>query len=139
MIVASYARGVMVFGADGQVLASTPGFPCSGTADEIEVVAAGDAYGVPTLVLAATTGGHREQLTWLGMFRVEPTGTLEAVFAGTVELREDGVVRRGSVTVLPDALHVRDPAGPSGYWVFDPVAGVYLPPGAYDDTAVPHG
>jgi len=138
-IVASYAHGVLVFGAEGQFLASAPGFACSGTADELEVLAAGTAFGTPTLVIAATTGGHREQQTWLGMFRVGHHGRLDAVFAGTVELREDGVVRQGRVTVLPDALHVRDPLGTSDYWVFDPAGGVYLPPGGYDVTRTPHG
>lgn len=118
-ILASYAHGVMVFGREGELIASTPGFPCAGSADEIEVLAAGTAFGVPTIVMVATTGGRREQLTWLGMFRVGLNGRLEAVFAGAVEQREDGIVRRGSVTVLPDALMVRDPLGGVGFRIFD--------------------
>lgn len=128
-ILASYAHGVMVFGHEGELIASTPGFPCAGSADEIEVLAAGTAFGVPTIVMVATTGGRREQLTWLGMFRIGRTGRLEAVFTGAVEQREDGIVRRGSVTVLPDALMVRDPLGGVGFWIFDEVSGVYIPRG----------
>lgn len=138
-VVASYVRGVQVFDAAGRFLASAPGYPCTGSADALEVLAAGSAYGAPTLVIAATTGGHREQLTWLGMYRVGDHGQLDAVFAGTVELREDDVVRRGTITVLPEGLLVHDPLGSTSHWMFDPVAGVYLPPGGYDEAHVPHG
>lgn len=128
-ILASFAHGVMVYSAEGELIASTPGFPCAGSADEIEVLAAGTAFGVPTIVIAVTTGGRREQLTWLGLYRVGLHGRLEAVFAGAVEQREDGIVRRGSVTILPEALLVRDPLGGVGLWVFDPIGGVYVPRG----------
>jgi hypothetical protein len=137
-ILASFAHGVMVYGREGQLIASTPGFPCAGSADEIEVLAVGTAFGVPTIVIAATTGGRREQLTWLGLYRIGLHGRLEAVFAGGVEYREDGIVRRGSVTILPEALLVRDPRGGVGLWVFDPSGGVYVPRGGLTGEERPH-
>ncbi len=132
-IVASYAEGIHVFNEEGRLIGSTPGYPCGGSADEIEVLAAGTAFGDRTIVVAVTTGGRREQLTWLAMFRVGFNGRLEAVFAGAVEQREDGDMRQGSVTILPGALLVRDTLGGVGYWVFDPGPGVYLPPGGYGE------
>ena len=132
-IVASYGEGIHVFNEEGRLIGSTPGYPCGGSADEIEVLAAGTAFGDRTIVVAVTTGGRREQLTWLAMFRVGFNGRLEAVFAGAVEQRADGDVAQGSVTVLPGALLVRDTLGGVGYWVFDPTAGVYLPPGGHGE------
>ncbi len=137
-ILASFAHGVMVYGREGELIASTPGFPCAGSADEIEVLAAGTAFGVPTIVVAMATGGRREQLTWLGLFRVGRDGRLEAVFAGAVEQREDGIVRRGSVTLLPGGLLVRDPSGGVGFWTFDDVSGVYIPRGGLTGEGQPH-
>ncbi len=96
-ILASFAHGVMVYGREGQLLASTPGFSCEGSADELDVLAVGTAFGVPMVAIVAKTGGRREQLTWLGLFRVGANGRLEATFAGAVEQREDGIVRRGAI------------------------------------------
>jgi len=137
-ILASFAHGVMVYGHEGELIASTPGYPCAGSADEIEVLAAGTAFGIPTIAIAVTTGGRREQMTWLGLFRVGPHGRLDPVFAGAVELREDGIVRKGSVTILPDGLLVRDPLGGVGFWLFDETARVYLPRGGFAGTEIPH-
>lgn len=137
-ILASFAQGVMVYGREGELIAATPGFPCAGSADEIEVLAAGTAFGVPTIAITATTGGRREQLTWIGLYRVGLHGRLEAVFTGAVEQREDGIVRRGSITILPGALLVRDPLGGVGFWVIDPVSGVYVPHGGFGGSEYPH-
>jgi hypothetical protein len=131
-VLSSYARGTLVLGSEGQVLASTPGYPCAGTADGLEVLAVGRAFGQPTVVLAVTTGGRREQLTWLGMFRIGLNGRLEATFAGEVEHREDGIVRRGSVTILPGALLHRTPDGELILWTYDEPGGVYVPRGVFD-------
>lgn len=136
-IFASYTNGIMVVGREGEPIASTSGYPCAGSADEVEVLATGTAFGKPTIVLAVTTGGRREQLTWVGLFQLGHHGRLEPVFAGAVEQREDGIVRRGSVTILPGALLVRDPFGAVGFWTFDDEGGVYVPRGGYGST-VPH-
>lgn len=137
-VLASFAHGLMVYGREGELLAATPGFPCEGSADELEVLAAGTAFGVPMIAIVATTGGRREQLSWLGLFRVGANGRLEAMFAGAVEQREDGIVRRGSVTFLPGALLVRDPMGGVGFWIFDRVSGVYIPHGGLTGSEPPH-
>lgn len=137
-ILASFAHGVMVYGREGQLLTSTPGFSCEGSADELDVLAVGTVFGVPTIAIVATTGGRREQLTWLGLFRVAANGRLEATFAGAIEQREDGIVRRGSVTFLPGALLVRDPMGGVGFWTFDRVSGVYIPRGGLTGVEPPH-
>ncbi len=134
----SYREGIVVTGREGEVLATTPGFPCGGTADAFEVLGGGRAFHQPLIVVAATTGGRREQMTWLGLYRVTSDGRLDAVFTGAVELREDGVVRRGSVTVLPGALLVREPTGQVSFWIWDPTSGVYLPPAAYEPIAGHH-
>jgi hypothetical protein len=137
-VLASFAHGVMVYGREGELIAATPGFPCAGSADEIEVLAAGTAFGVPLIAITATTGGRREQLTWVGLYRIGLHGRLEAVFTGAVEQREDGIVRRGSITILPGALLVRDPLGGVGFWVIDPVSGVYVPSGGFGASEYPH-
>ena len=137
-IIASYAAGVTVIGREGNVLASAPGYACAGTADTVEVLAAGYAFGAPTIALVATTGGRREQLTWLGLYRVTREGELDAVYTGAVEERVDGVVRRGSITILPGALLVRDPGGAVGFWVWDETSGTYLAPAAYEPFAGAH-
>lgn len=137
-IVASYSHGVLVYGSEGQLVASTPGYPCEGSADDLEVLGFGHAFGAPTLVLAATTGGRREQLTWLGLYRVGLNGRLEATFAGAIEQREDGIVRRGSVTLLPGALLHRSPDGELTYWIYDSEGGVYVPRGSLNGPEIPH-
>ena len=129
-VLASFSHGTVVKDREGQVIASAPGYPCEGTADELTVLAAGRAFGDPTIVLAVTTGGHREQLTWLGLFRVGYHGRLEAVFAGVVEEREDGVVRTGTITILPGAILHRTPDGDTEFWVFDREGGIYVPRGS---------
>ena len=60
------------------------------------------------------------------------------MFAGVVEQREDGVVRTGSITLLPGALLYRAPGGGVSLWVFDPVAHAFMPRGAIDHEAEPH-
>ena len=136
-IYASYRGGVVVVGSEGQTIATGPGYDCEGSADGIEILAAGAAFGVPTIVIAATSGGQRERMTWIAMLRPGRNGELDTVFAGAVELVEDGIVRRGGITILPGALLVRDHLGGVGFWTFDPVAGVYVPRGAYGDRE-PH-
>ena len=137
-IVASYAKGIVVVGSEGQVLATTPGYACAGSADTVEVLAAGTAFGAPMIVLTATSGGHREQMTWLGLYIVDPDGSIDAVFTGAVEERVGDEVRRGSITVLPGALLVRDPDGSTSYWVWDAEARVFMPPAGYEPVAGAH-
>ena len=137
-VMSSYAEGVVVVGSEGRRLASTPGFVCQGSADELEVLAVGRAFTVPTIVVVATTGGRREQITWVGLYRVGREGRLDPVFVGAVEQREDGIVRRGAITLLPGALIYRAPGAGEGLWVFDPVVHTFTPRGPLDPEAEPH-
>lgn len=129
-VLASFSHGTIVLDSEDQVIASSAGFPCEGSADELAVLASGRAFGAPTIVLAVTTGGRSEQWTWLGLFRVGYHGRLEAVFSGIVEEREHGTVRRGSITILPGAILHRTPDGDTEFWVFDNEAGIYVPRGS---------
>jgi hypothetical protein len=130
-ILVSLSQGVLVLDGEGRLVAETPGYACAGSADELEAVAAGDA-GAPTIVIAATTGGHRESSTWITLLRVDER-RLDAVFTGTVELRDGETTKRGSIVLLPNALIYRHPALQPALWVFDPVARAYLLPGTEID------
>lgn len=126
-IVASYAQGIVVFDRENQIVASTPGYPCSGTADSIEIVAAGSAWGRPTLVVVGTSGGRAESDTWLSLFRVRGE-RLDASFTGVVEERRGEEITRGAVLLLPRALIYQRPGGDPVLYIYDPVPGVYIPP-----------
>lgn len=127
-IVASYAQGILVFDREDQLVASTPGYPCSGgSADSIEIVAAGSAWGDRTLVVVGTTGGHGESDTWLSLFHIAGD-RLQASFTGIVEERRGEEIQRGSVWLLPDALLYRRPGGEPALYLYDPVPGVFMPP-----------
>ena len=137
-IVASLVAGMSVISSEGVELAAMPGYPCEGTADGIDVLSVGKVFGEPTIVLAITTGGHREQLTWLGVYRVGDHGRIDALFAGVIEQRVDGHVVSGDVTFIPGALLYHRPGGETSLWVFDPVAHSYLPRGPFGHEAEPH-
>ena len=124
-VVASYRDGISVFDSEDHVIAETPGYPCEGSADELDVMAFGVAYGEPTLVIVATSGGHRETATWLSLFH---TGrTLDAVFTGVVETRTDTEIERGAVHLFPGGLLYLLPDGRSRFWRLDPGARIYVP------------
>lgn len=126
----SLAHGVAIFDREGELVSETPGYQCEGSADELEAVAVGRAYGERTLVIAATTGGHRASQTWITMLRVDDDRSLDAVFTGTVEERDGGIARRGSILVLPSALLYRPPGAlVPALWIYDRHARAYLPPG----------
>ena len=137
-IVATLTGGIRVTTVEGVELATSAGVPCTGSADELEVLAAGTVFGEHTIVLAFTSGGRREQQTWLGVYRVGFAGDIDPLFAGVVETREDGIVRTGSVTFVPGALIYRPPGHRDSLWVFDPVVHTYTPRGRFDHEAPPH-
>jgi hypothetical protein len=122
-IVASYAAGITIFDAEDRLIAETAGYPCEGTEDELDVIAVGNAYGTAMLALAATTGGRRETQTFVGLYRLP---SLDPMFAGTVELREDERIARGSIHLFPGGLVYTRPRGLPHIWRLDP-AGVYVP------------
>ena len=125
-ILASYAGGVVVLDREGQMVASSPGYPCTGSADEIEAIAAGDAFGNQTIVLVAKAGGHREFSTFVGLFRMGFGKRLDPVFTAVVEEHEGSLVHRGAIYMVPGALAYRLPDGRYGFFVFDPIARAYL-------------
>jgi len=137
-ILASYARGILVLGQERQVIGEAPGFACSGSADELEVLAVGRAYGVPTLVIVATEGGRNEAATWLGLLRPGLGTSLDATFTAVVEQRVGEEVHRGDVWLLPGGLLYRRPGGPVTYWIFDEAARAYIPFGPIERTEPPH-
>jgi hypothetical protein len=125
-IVGSYARGIVVVSADGTRVAVSPGYPCYGTADELEAITVGRAWNERVLALVVTSGGRREAATWLGLYRVSDSG-FERVFSGSVEHYEDGVVRSGQVTILPGGLLHREPNGEITWWGFEPASRTLRP------------
>jgi hypothetical protein len=135
-ILASYAHGVVVLDREGDVVASTTGYRCAGSSDEVEAVAAGDAFGDPTIVVVTRTGGRREFSTVVGLFRIGFGGRLDPVFTATVEEHSGERSRRGAIDLLPGALVHRLPDGRHGFFVFDPVGRVYREPShPLDDPA----
>jgi hypothetical protein len=139
-VIASYADGVTVLDREGVQIASAPGYACEGSADEAETLIIGRAFGAPTIAMVVTSGGRREQMTWLAVFRVGFAGRLDPVFTGTVEERSDDRVRRGEVTFVPDGLIYRRPGSRRlTLWVFDPAARAYTQRGPSElPIDVPH-
>jgi hypothetical protein len=137
-ILATFNGGIRITSSEGVELASSSGIPCTGTADALEVLAVGSIFHEKTLVLAFTTGGRREQQVWLGVYRIGLAGTIDALFAGVVETREDDIVRSGSVQFLPGALIYRPPGHGDSLWIFDPVVHTYTPRGPFDHEGEPH-
>lgn len=118
-VLASFTQGVLVFNAKARLIASAMPLWCEGSADEIEGIAAGDAYiEAPVIALAVTTGGHRESATWLVLYRVAK-GTVAPIFAEIVEDHTSDRTRVGQVTLLPGALVYRAPSGVRTLWSYD--------------------
>lgn len=133
-IVASYAQGIFVYDARDRLVAATPGYRCTGSADALSVLAAGDAHGAPTIVVVGTRGGRRESETWLGLFRIRDR-RLHPTFMDTVEERRDAKVIRGAVVLLPGALIHRAPRGTATLYHYDPRFDAYVVPGLpFDDS-----
>lgn len=137
-IVATLTGGIRVTSAEGVELATSAGYPCQGSIDELDVLAAGSVFGERTIVLAFTSGGRREQQTWIGVYRLGFHGEIDPLFAGVVETWEDGIVRTGSVTFIPGGLIYRPPGHRDSLWVFDPVVHTYTPRGPFAHEAAPH-
>jgi len=118
-VLASFTQGVLVFNAKERLIASAMPLWCEGSADEIEGIAAGDAYiEAPVIALAMTTGGHRESATWLVLYRVAD-GMVAPIFAGIVEDHTSDRTRVGQVTLLPGMLVYRAPSGVRTLWSYD--------------------
>jgi hypothetical protein len=127
-IMVSLAHGLVVVDREGQLVTEAPGYHCDGSADELEAIAAGSAFGAPTIAIAATSGGHRESSTWVSLFRIDGR-RLDPVFTGTVEERRGNRVQRGGVFLLPNALLYRHPRGKASLWIYNADARAYVQPG----------
>lgn len=135
-VVASYAGGIAVFDAEAMRLAGTPGYPCAGSADELEVLAVGNAFGVPTVAAEPDPVQAEPRHRFAPASGRQHGGRLEAVFAGAIEHRDGDRVLRGNVTLLPKALLHREPTGEVILWTWDDGAGVYVPRPALEP--IPH-
>jgi hypothetical protein len=138
VISATYTGGIRITTSEGVERAVSPGYPCTGSADALEVLAVGTIFHEKAIVLAFTSGGRNEQSTWIGVYRVGFAGAIDPLFAGVVEQREDGIVRTGSVTFVPGALIYRPPGAHDTLWVFDPVVHTYTPRGPFGHEGEPH-
>lgn len=136
-VLASYTQGVLVLDSEGELLASSPGYTCEGTADDAIALAAGSTFLEPTIALVVTSGGRREQITWLALYRVGFGGRLDPVFTASVEEREDEVVRRGDVAFVPGGLLYRRPGGGWSVWIYDPVGRAYMHRGELERSDEP--
>lgn len=125
---ASFTEGIVVRDAEGHVLARAPGFsPSGGSADDIDALAVGDAQiGSPVVVLAATKGGHNENLTWLTLYRIANSGELQPIFTGEVERHAGRTTKTGTVTVIPGGLIYQPPVGDGSIWLYDESLGRYV-------------
>lgn len=126
-VLASYTQGIFVFDRDRHLVAEAPGLPCYGSADELVAMAAGDAaIGTPVIVLAATSGGRAENVTWLTLYRLGKRGELQRAFTGEVERHAGNTTRTGIVTLIPGGLVYRDTRGAIGLWLYDAALGRYV-------------
>ena len=78
------------------------------------------------IALAATSGGRRENVTWLTLYRVANDGVLQPIFVGEVERHEGETARTGVVTLIPGGLVYRDPSGSVGLWLYEAERGRYV-------------
>jgi len=130
-VLASYSRGVIVLGADGHRIASTPGFGCTGTRDELAAVEiVRTSFDAPVIAVAATSGGRRESSTWLALVAVGSTTHLDRLFVGEVERRDETGTHPGEVRFVPGGLVYRHPTDGVTLWRYDAAARRYVPRGA---------
>ncbi|MBX3160422.1 MAG: hypothetical protein KF773_30940 [Deltaproteobacteria bacterium] len=125
-IVASYTGGVVVRDREGVEIAAMPGLPCTGSVHELVALAAGNAYGRPTIAIAGIDGGHHLQHTWVAVLHATPDGGFAPAFTGVVEATAGDEVQRGWIFLLPDALVYQRPGGRMALWRFDETAGAYV-------------
>ena len=130
-IVATYQTGIAVFDREDHLVSELPGYPCQGSADELDALVAGTAYGEPLLAAVATTGGRRETATFVALFR--PGATLTPLFTAVVETRADEVVKTGGIYLLPDGLLYRRPGGGTALWRLEDVYVPVLPETPHDE------
>ena len=126
-VLASFSQGIVVLAADGHRIASSAGFDCMGSEDDlvaVEIVRM--PLEAPVIAIAATEGGRRESTTWLELLAVDRSDHLQQLFAGEIERRDDTGIHTGDVTVIPGGLVYRHPTEGTSMWKYDPAAGRYV-------------
>lgn len=128
-VLASFSRGVVVLGADGHRIASTPGFGCTGSQDELAAVEImRTALDTPVIAVAATQGGRRESSTWIALVAVGATAHLDRLFVGEVERRDETGTHAGELRFVPGGLLYRHPTEGVALWRYDAAAHRYVAP-----------
>jgi hypothetical protein len=126
-ITADFEQGIVVYDRNHDPIAAAPGFPSRGSADELIAIAVGDAsIGVPVIAVAAATGGHAENITWLTMYRLGDGNQLVPVFTGLVERHSLHTTRTGVIVLFPGGLIYRSPTGGAELWLYDRDRGRYV-------------
>lgn len=138
-ILASYSLGIVVSDAAGRVLTRVPGFAAEGSADELLAIASGNAQlGVPVVLAAVQTGGHRETTISLAIYGMIGGATLRQVFFAPIEIHEGDRTAAGSLTFVPAGLLYRAPdAQFTKLWTYDVRSGRYLEPTPAPTNAAP--
>jgi hypothetical protein len=143
-VLASYRRGVIVVDRTGRVSARAPGFEPTGSADDVVALASGDAMiGAPVIVLALSSGGHRESTTSIVIYRAGTSARLDRLFVGAVEEREGTDTWPGTIVLFPNGLLYRAPrTDVLTVWIFDAQRGRYierarLPPPRHEERPQP--
>ena len=130
-IVASFQDGISVFDREEHLVSELPGYPCEGSADELDVIAVGRAYGKPMVAIAATSGGRHETATFIGLFR--PGEKLQPLFTAVVETRSGDTITRGAIYLLPEGLLYQRPGGGFALWRLEDVYVPVLPEEPHDE------
>ena len=116
-VVASYSQGVFVIGEEGDRIASTPGFPCLGSQDElVGVKVVRSAEGTPIIAVAATQGGRLENSTTLELLSLGDTDQLNLLFVAEIAHHDEHGEHLGAVTLVPNGLVYRSPDNALSVW-----------------------
>ena len=92
------------------MIASAPGFVETGSADDLEALATGDAkLGFPVIALAVTMGGHRVSTTSLVLYAASGERQLDQLFSAPIEARDGDERFIGSIVFVPGYLLYRAP------------------------------
>ena len=106
-IAASYSGGITIFDHEDRVVVEARGRACAGSADELQALSVGTAWGERMIAMATTSGGRRETETTVALY----TMRLEPLFTGVVETRMNDKVARGAIQLLPRGVLYKSPRG----------------------------
>lgn len=123
---ATYSGGIVVRDVEGRELFRHPGLPCEGSVDQLDAVAVGWVGRQPTIAVVATSGGRRETVTTVFLYRPGLFHHLDPVFTGVVETRADETVARGGIWLDATGLVYRAPNGGPHRYRYDIVGHTYV-------------